>query len=109
MASIGLGKRGVGVVESNTISMTIGAAASLPLRCCGAPLAYNPAPSYTISLLFLALFATVIGFGAFLTLAPHRRCARRLFVGAVPDPGARPERLVRGLPATSPRRSSASP
>ena len=33
--------------------------------------------------------------------APHRRRARRLFLGAVPDPGAGPERLVRGLPAAA--------
>jgi drug/metabolite transporter (DMT)-like permease len=80
MASIGLGKRGVGVVESNTISMTIGAAASFAFAMLhGAPLAYNPAPSYTISLLFLALFATVIGFGAFLTLARRIGAARAAY------------------------------
>ncbi len=80
MASIGLGRRGIGVVESNTISMTIGAAASFLFAMLhGAPLAYNPAPSYTISLLFLALFATVIGFGAFLTLARRIGAARAAY------------------------------
>ena len=80
MASIGLGKRGVGVVESNTIGMTIGAVGSFVFAMLhGAPLAYNPAPSYTISLLFLALFATVIGFGAFLTLARRIGAARAAY------------------------------
>ncbi len=80
MASIGLGKRGVGVVESNTIGMTIGAAGSFAFALLhGAPLAYNPAPSYTVSLLFLALFATVIGFGAFLTLARRIGAARAAY------------------------------
>jgi drug/metabolite transporter (DMT)-like permease len=80
MASIALGRRGVGVVESNTISMSIGAAASFVFAMLhGAPLAYNPAPSYTISLLFLALFATVIGFGAFLTLARRIGAARAAY------------------------------
>ena len=80
MASIGLGKRGVGVVESNTIGMTIGAIGSFIFAMLhGAPLAYNPAPSYTISLLFLALFATVIGFGAFLTLARRIGAARAAY------------------------------
>jgi drug/metabolite transporter (DMT)-like permease len=80
MASIGLGKRGIGVVESNAISMSIGAAASFAFALLhGAPLAYNPAPSYTISLLFLALFATVIGFGAFLTLARRIGAARAAY------------------------------
>lgn len=80
MASIGLGKRGIGVVESNTIGMTIGAIASFAFALLhGAPLAYNPAPSYTISLLFLSLFATVIGFGAFLTLARRIGAARAAY------------------------------
>ena len=80
MASIGLGKRGIGVVESNAISMTIGAVASFAFAVLhGAPLVYNPAPSYTISLLFLALFATVIGFGAFLTLARRIGAARAAY------------------------------
>lgn len=70
MASIGLGKRGIGVVESNTIGMCVGAIVSFLFALLhGAEITYNPAPSYTISLLFLALFATVIGFGCFLTLA----------------------------------------
>lgn len=80
MASIGLGKRGVGVVESNTVGMIVGAAGSFAFAMLhGAPLAYNPAPSYTLSLLFLALFATVIGFGAFLTLARRIGAARAAY------------------------------
>jgi drug/metabolite transporter (DMT)-like permease len=45
----------------------------------GATLTYNPAPSYTISLLFLALFATVIGFGCFLTLARRIGASRAAY------------------------------
>ncbi|HEY1385840.1 MAG TPA: DMT family transporter [Dongiaceae bacterium] len=80
MASIALGRRNVGVVESNTVSMTIGAVASFLFAMLhGAPLAYNPAPSYSISLLFLALFATVIGFASFLTLARRIGAARAAY------------------------------
>ena len=80
MASVGLGRRGVGVVESNTVGMTIGAAASLLFALLhGAPLVYNPAPSYSISLLFLSLFATVIGFGSFLTLTRRIGAARAAY------------------------------
>ncbi|HET6158378.1 MAG TPA: DMT family transporter [Dongiaceae bacterium] len=80
MASIGLGRRGIGVVESNTIGMSVGALASFAFAMLhGAPLAYNPAPSYTISLLFLALFATVFGFGAFLTLGRRIGAARAAY------------------------------
>lgn len=69
MASVGLGRRGIGVIESNTVGMAVGAAVSFLFALFReAPLIYNPAPSYSISLLFLALFATVIGFGCFLTL-----------------------------------------
>ena len=80
MASIALGRRGIGVVESNTVSMSIGAVASFLFAMLhGAALVYNPAPSYTITLLFLALFATVIGFGAFLTLARRIGAARAAY------------------------------
>jgi len=80
MASIGLGRRGIGVVESNTIGMSVGAVGAFAFAMLhGAPLAYNPAPSYTLSLLFLALFATVIGFGAFLTLARRIGAARAAY------------------------------
>lgn len=84
MASIGLGRRGIGVVESNTIGMSIGAVASFLFAVLhGAPLAYNPAPSYTVSLLFLALFATVIGFGSFLTLARRIGAARAAYASVL--------------------------
>lgn len=80
MASIALGRRGIGVVESNTVGMSVGAASCLAFAMLhGAPLVYNPAPSYTITLLFLALFATVIGFGAFLTLARRIGAARAAY------------------------------
>jgi drug/metabolite transporter (DMT)-like permease len=84
MASIGLGKRGVGVVESNTVGMSVGAVACFAFAMLhGAPLAYNPAPSYTIALLFLALFATIIGFGAFLTLARRIGAARAAYTSVL--------------------------
>lgn len=80
MASVGLGGRGVGVVESNTIGMCVGAVASFVFALFhGATLTYNPAPSYSVSLLFLALFATVIGFGCFLTLARRIGASRAAY------------------------------
>ncbi len=80
MASVGLGRRGIGVVESNTIGMCVGAAVSFVFAMLhGAPLVYNPATSYTVSLLFLALFATVIGFGCFLTLARRIGASRAAY------------------------------
>jgi len=84
MASVALGRRGIGVVESNTVSMCIGAAGSFLFAfLLGAPVAYNPAPSYTISLLFLSLFATIIGFGSFLTLARRIGPARAAYTSVL--------------------------
>ena len=80
MASVGLGRRGIGVVESNTIGMCVGASVSFVFAMLhGAPLVYNAATSYTVSLLFLALFATVIGFGCFLTLARRIGASRAAY------------------------------
>ena len=80
MASVGLGRRGIGVVESNTIGMCVGAAVSFVFAMLhGAPLVYNPATSYTVSMLFLALFATVIGFGCFLTMARRIGASRAAY------------------------------
>lgn len=80
MASVGLGQRGIGVVESNTVGMAVGAVISFTFAMFnGAPLIYNPAPSYTISLLFLALLATVVGFGCYLTLARRIGASRAAY------------------------------
>jgi drug/metabolite transporter (DMT)-like permease len=80
MASVGLGRRGIGVVESNTVGMAVGAVISFGFAMLNsAPLIYNPAPSYTISLLFLALLATVVGFGCYLTLARRIGASRAAY------------------------------
>lgn len=80
MASVRLGQRGVGVIESNTISMCIGAVAAFAFALAsGAELTYDPKPAYSISLLFLSLFATVIGFGCFLTLVRRIGASRAAY------------------------------
>ena len=35
------------------------------------PFVFDPAPAYVLSLLFLAIFATVVGFWSYLTLVGH--------------------------------------
>ncbi|WP_119460698.1 DMT family transporter [Rhodospirillaceae bacterium SYSU D60014] len=57
------------VVESNAIGMAYGAALSLGLALGGgAPLAFDWSWTYVLSLIYLALFASVLGFGFYLTL-----------------------------------------
>src|SRR5690606_9644797 len=60
---------GIPVVESNAIGMTYGALMSLGLALGGgAPLVFDWSWGYVLSLVYLALFASVLGFGFYLTL-----------------------------------------
>ena len=57
------------VVQSNTIGMSYGGLFCVLFSVAmGLPFNYDLRPGYTISLIGLALFASVIGFGAYLTL-----------------------------------------
>ncbi|MDY0881369.1 DMT family transporter [Dongia soli] len=69
MVSVKLKAEEIPVIQSNTIGMAYGAIGSLLLAVIGgASFAYDPHPSYSISLFMLALFASVIGFTCYLTL-----------------------------------------
>jgi drug/metabolite transporter (DMT)-like permease len=57
------------VIESNTIGMAYGAGFSLVYALASrAPLAFDWSAGYLVSLAYLALFASVLGFGSYLTL-----------------------------------------
>ena len=57
------------VVESNAIGMAYGAVLSLAFALAGgAPLAFDWSWTYVLSLVYLALFASVLAFGFYLTL-----------------------------------------
>lgn len=69
MVSVRHKAAGIPVVESNTLGMSYGALFSLLLALItGQPLAFDLSPAYVGSLLYLALFASVFGFGCYLTL-----------------------------------------
>lgn len=69
MASVRLKKLQIPVIESNTIGMSFGALFCVACALLAdAPFIYDFRPAYTISLVGLALFATVIGFGCYLSL-----------------------------------------
>ena len=70
-------QRQIPVIESNAIGMAYGALSSLAIAAAlGRPLVYDFRPQFTLALLFLSLFASIIGFGSFLTLI-HRIGADR--------------------------------
>jgi drug/metabolite transporter (DMT)-like permease len=69
MISVRHKKAGIPVIESNAIGMAYGALCSLAIATVrGLPFVYDGRIAYTGALIYLALFASVIGFGCFLTL-----------------------------------------
>lgn len=80
MVSVKLKVLAIPVVESNTIGMSFGAVFCIAFALlAGASFDYDPRPAYTISLIGLALFATVIGFGCYLTLVQRIGAARAAY------------------------------
>jgi drug/metabolite transporter (DMT)-like permease len=63
------GRRGLPVIESNAYGMLYGCLFITFLTLLrGSPFAFDPSWPYVLSLLYLAVFATVIGFWSYLTL-----------------------------------------
>lgn len=57
------------VLESNAVGMAYGAACSLAIAAIlGVPFVYDPRPIFSIALVYLAVVASIVGFGCFLTL-----------------------------------------
>ncbi len=62
-------KHGIPVVQGNALSMTYGAVlVALYCWAAGRPFAFDPSLRYVGSLAFLALFGSILAFGAYLTL-----------------------------------------
>lgn len=62
-------KRGLPVLQSNAYGMVYGAIVLTLLTFArGNTFIFDPAPAYVLSLLYLAVFATVVGFWSYLTL-----------------------------------------
>ena len=63
------GKRGLPVFQSNAYGMLYGTGfITLLTLARGSPFDFDPSPAYIVSLLYLAVFATVVGFWTYLTL-----------------------------------------
>jgi drug/metabolite transporter (DMT)-like permease len=70
----------VPVVQANTWGMTYGAIfCAVAALLQGAAFNYDPRMSYTVSLVLLAVFASVIGFGTYLTLVQRIGAGRAAF------------------------------
>lgn len=62
-------KSGLPVIQTNAIGMTYGALVMLGVALTlEVPLSFDPRPAYVISLLYLAIFGSIVAFGAYLTL-----------------------------------------
>lgn len=80
MVSVKLKAVEIPVIQSNAIGMTYGALASLLLAwLSGDRFTYDPHLGYSISLLMLALFASVIGFTCYLTLVQRLGAGRAAY------------------------------
>ena len=77
-------RAGIPVVQGNAIGMAYGAACTLLIIVVrGVPLDFDPSPLYVGALVFLAVFASVIGFGCYLTLIGRVGADRAAYVSVV--------------------------
>lgn len=77
-------KAGIPVIPSNAIGMTYGSIAMMAIAfLSGKDFSFNTSISYVGSLLYLALFGSVIAFGAFLTLIGRIGASRTAYVSVV--------------------------
>jgi len=84
MASIKLGLMGVPVMQSNAIGMGVGAlCAFLYALAGGADINYDPSPAYSVGLVFLSLFASILGFGCYLTLVRRIGAGRAAYASVL--------------------------
>lgn len=84
MISVKLKALEIPVVQSNTVGMTYGAIlCALFSVAIGSPFNYDPRLGFTISLVALALFASVFGFGAYLTLVQRIGAGRAGYTSVI--------------------------
>lgn len=77
-------RAGLPVVQTNAYGMAYGAAVTLVIAVVrGVPLTFDPSPSYILSLLYLAVFGSVIAFGTYLTLIGRMGVDRAAYIGVI--------------------------
>ena len=69
MASLRNTRAGLPVIQVNALGMAYGAVFTCAIVLArGTPIAFDPSPAYIVSLVYLALFGSVLAFGFYLTL-----------------------------------------
>lgn len=77
-------KAGIPVLQGNAIGMAYGALSTLVIILLrGTPFAFDPSPLYVGGLLYLAVVATIVGFGCYLTLLGRIGADRAAYTGVV--------------------------
>jgi drug/metabolite transporter (DMT)-like permease len=77
-------RAGLPVVQTNAYGMAYGAAVTLVIAVVrGVPFTFDPSPSYILSLLYLAVFGSVIAFGTYLTLIGRMGVDRAAYIGVI--------------------------
>jgi drug/metabolite transporter (DMT)-like permease len=77
-------RAGIPVVQGNAIGMAYGALCTLiVILLRGVPFAFDPSPLYVGGLLYLAVVATIIGFGCYLTLVGRIGADRAAYTSVV--------------------------
>jgi drug/metabolite transporter (DMT)-like permease len=84
MASARNQRAGIPVMQGNAIGMVYGALCTLVIVLVrGVPFSFDPSPLYIGALAYLAVFATVIGFGCYLTLLGRIGADRAAYTSVV--------------------------
>lgn len=84
MASARNQRAGIPVIQSNAIGMAYGALSTLIVVAVrGVPFAFDPSPLYVGALFYLAVFASIIGFGCYLTLLGRIGADRAAYTSVV--------------------------
>jgi drug/metabolite transporter (DMT)-like permease len=77
-------RAGLPVVQTNAYGMAYGAAVTLVVAVVrGVPFTFDPSPSYVLSLVYLAVFGSVIAFGTYLTLVGRMGVDRAAYIGVI--------------------------
>jgi len=77
-------RAGLPVVQTNAYGMAYGALATLGFALLrGVPFAFDSSPGYIVSLLYLAIFGSVVAFGAYLTLVGRIGVERAGYIAVV--------------------------
>ncbi|HMK07421.1 MAG TPA: EamA family transporter [Anaerolineales bacterium] len=84
IVSAGNQRAGLPIVQSNAYGMAYGALATLVIALLrGVPFTFEPTTGYVLSLLYLAVFGSVVAFGTYLTLIGRLGVDRAAYIGVI--------------------------